>query len=74
MKDRKASKRWEMCVVCGARVCCEVGRMNAERGPLREQRRLTSSVWLKIGQASLELLRCLLCSSLKFTMKSQGLH
>lgn len=30
---------------------------------------LTSSEGLEIGQASLELLRCLLLSSLKFSMK-----
>jgi len=61
-RDRKACKRWEMCMVCGAGVCCEVGWVDGERKKLGKQKSLTSLGWLKTGQASLELLTLMMKS------------
>lgn len=74
MKAKEAFKRREMCVVCGACVCLEGGRIGGDRVAEEAEKSLTSLEWLKIQQVTLELLACLLCSSLKFIVKDQGLH
>lgn len=74
MNDEEAFKRREMCVVCGACACHEGGRISGDRVAEEAAKSLTSLEWLKIQQVTLELLVCLLCSSLKFIVKDQGLH